>query len=207
MMGIYPCGGKYDDGTDAPADGLTTANGTGVAPVRLLTFADRLYIEAELIAVGKRTGNASTVLDNAINASFAQVNAVASAAKLSSQTVPEVQSGPYRTSVGTEFSAASDAKKLEIIMTQKWISSFGTSHDQYTDYRRTGYPVMFDPQNPAHAPSGFVTGGPHGSGPVPVQRTRDYPLSWPYYADELTLNNNAPDQKIITTSPVFWDVD
>jgi hypothetical protein len=28
---------------------------------------------------------------------------------------------------------------IEIIMTQKWISSFGSAVDQYTDYRRTGF--------------------------------------------------------------------
>ena len=90
-------------------------------------------------------------------------------------------------------------------MTQKWLSSWGTSHDQYTDYRRTGYPVLFDPEDETMAPGGFVTGGPDGNGPVPVQRTRDYPLSWPYYNDELTLNSNAPDQKVIATDGIFWD--
>lgn len=205
MVGIYPVGGKYDNAT-SKSSGLSTADGTGAAPMRLLTYADRLYLEAELVSVGKRTGDARALLVSAINASFEQVDEVVDLCK-GTQTVPAVPgTGAYVTSVMSEYDAGSAAKKLEIIMTQKWISSFGTSHDQYTDYRRTGYPVMFDPSNASHAPGGFVTGGPDGSGPVPVQRTRDYPLSWPYYSVELTLNNNAPPQKNITTSRIFWDV-
>jgi hypothetical protein len=41
-------------------------------------------------------------------------------------------------------------------MTQKWISSFGSAVDAYTDYRRTGYPILFNPEDPDMAPGGFV---------------------------------------------------
>ncbi len=211
MMGIYPCGGKYDDGTPAPDAGLTAVNGTGAAPVRLLTYADRLYIEAELISVGKLAGGADVAkgkLLEAMQASLEQVNEVVNLAK-GTATVPELddENDPYLAGILAEYdAAASDGRRLEIIMTQKWISSWGTHHDQYTDYRRTGFPVMFDPSRADHAPGGFVSGGPDGSGPVPVQRTRDYPLTWPYYTIELTLNTNAPAQRTITTSRVFWDV-
>lgn len=210
MMGIYPVGGKFDDGSSAPSAGLGTSDGTGVAPMRFITYADRLYIEAELIITGKRAGDAKEKLNLAMAESFKQVDKVVALAKKSGQTIAALYpdlSDPYISSVLDIYDdAETDSRKLEIIMTQKWISSWGTHHDQYTDYRRTGYPVMFDPSNSAHAPGGFVSGGPDGSGPVPVQRTRNYPLSWPYYTDELTLNNNAPAQRNITTSRIFWDV-
>lgn len=207
MMGIYPVGGKYDDGTQS-SKALGVGDGTGAAPVRLLTYADRLYLEAELIAVGKATGDLAEVIENAITASIAQVDGVV--AKVGSkQTVPKLagsdEAVAYIDTIMGNFEAASDAKKLEIIMTQKWISSWGTSHDQYTDYRRTGYPVIFDPNNTDMAPGGNVSGGPEGSGPVPVQRTREYPLSWPWSSDELTFNTNAPGQKTISTYKIFWD--
>lgn len=209
MMGIYPCGGKYDDGTGTPSSGgLTTTDGTGVVPQRLITYADRLYLEAELIAKGLATGSLRDVLESAVYASLNQVDQVV-AGSMTTQAVPAIiGSGAdtdYVDAVLAEFDAASTEKQLEIVMTQKWLSSFGTSHDQYTDYRRTGYPVMFDPEDESMAPGGFVSGGPDGSGPVPVQRTRAYPLSWPYPNDELTLNSNAPDQKTISTDGVFWD--
>lgn len=211
MMGIYPVGGKYDNNTAAPSAGLDATHGTGVAPVRLLTYADRLYLEAELMIVGKATGDAREKLRLAMAESFKQVDNVSQAAKQAAAVVPRLDTSTvqtnYITSILTLYDAtASNERKLEYIMTQKWISSWGSSHDQYTDYRRTGYPVMFDPSRADHAPGGEVSGGPNGSGLVPVQRTRDYPLSWPYYIDELTLNTNAPDQKNITTSGVFWDV-
>ncbi|MEO6720929.1 MAG: SusD/RagB family nutrient-binding outer membrane lipoprotein, partial [Ferruginibacter sp.] len=53
LMGIYPVGGRYDDG----AGGIANANsGTGAAPYRFVTYADRLYLEAELIEAGVATG-------------------------------------------------------------------------------------------------------------------------------------------------------
>ena len=51
--------------------------------------------------------------------------------------------------------------------------------------------------------AGQMTGGPDGNGVVPVQRTRDYPVSWPYFNDELTLNANAPDQKANITTEKY----
>ncbi len=211
MMGIYPVGGKFDDGSPAPSAGLGISDGTGVAPMRFITYADRLYLEAELINTGKRAGDAKEILSGAIDESFKQVDAVVAKAKKSGQEIPVLFGSDsfeeYKTKILNSYDVATtDTRRLEIIMTQKWISSWGTHHDQYTDYRRTGYPVMFDPSDPNHAPGGFVSGGPEGSGSVPVQRTRNYPLSWPYDTDELTLNKNAPPQKNITISRVFWDV-
>jgi hypothetical protein len=99
-----------------------------------------------------------------------------------------------------------------MIMTQKWITSFGFSVDQYTDYRRTGYPVLFNPKDATMAPSGFVQpplkGDPTISGdqaPVPVQLSRDYPRSLPWPLDELQVNSSAPAQKVPSTYKVFWD--
>ena len=98
-------------------------------------------------------------------------------------------------------------------MTQKWISSFGSAVDAYTDYRRTGFPVMFDPNNPAIAPNHTVqpplNGDQTAAGPqaaVPVQLLRNYPHSLPWYSSELQTNSSAPPQKVDpSTYKVFWD--
>ena len=95
-------------------------------------------------------------------------------------------------------------------MTQKWLQSIGSSVDQYTDYRRTGYPVLFDPKNPAMAPGGSVQPPVNGNPfrmpqpAVPVQLTNTYPLSLPWSQIELDLNGNAPAQKAPASSKVFW---
>ena len=49
-----------------------------------------------------------------------------------------------------------DDKKMQVIMTQKWIQSFGNGVEAYNDYRRTGYPILWDPSNNNMAPNGFA---------------------------------------------------
>ena len=48
-------------------------------------------------------------------------------------------------------------------------------------------------------------GGPDGDGMVPVTSGREYAVSLPWSADELSLNSAAPAQKLIATAKVFWD--
>ncbi len=212
LFGIYPVGGKYDDGSAT----IATANsGTGAAPYRLITYADRLYLEAELINTGVITGDAKAKLAAAMDESFKQVDYVIANYVSPSQNVPALFGttavATYTDKVLVEYDAASSAKKLEIIMTQKWLSSVGSAVDQYTDIRRTGYPVVFDPSNPAMAPGGRVqppiNGDPVNPGnqkSVPVQLSRTFALALPWYQTELESNPNAPAQKNPSTYKVFW---
>jgi hypothetical protein len=111
----------------------------------------------------------------------------------------------YITKVTELFQNASAAKKLEYIMAQKWLSNVGTTVDQFTDYRRTGYPLVFDPKNAEMAPGGVVKGNAPGSTvSVPVQLNTVYPSSLPWPTNELERNNNAPAQKNPATFKVFW---
>lgn len=212
LFGIYPVGGKYDDGSAT----IATANsGTGAAPYRLITYADRLYLEAELINTGVITGDARTKLSEAMAESFQQVDYVITNYVRPAQNVPALVGSPSVTSyidnVIAEYDLASTEKKLEIIMTQKWLSSVGSAVDQYTDIRRTGYPVVFDPSDPAMAPGGRVqppiNGDPVNPGnqkSVPVQTSRTFALALPWFQTELESNPNAPAQKNPSTYKVFW---
>src|SRR5688572_28452206 len=124
LFGIYPVGGKYDDGSATVA---TANSGTGAAPYRLITYADRLYVEAELINTGVMTGDARSKLSAALAESFRQVDYVITNYVNPSQNVLALV-GPtavttYTNSVLAEYDAASTEKKLDIIMTQKWLSS------------------------------------------------------------------------------------
>lgn len=211
VMGIYPIGGRYDDGS---GEIVTTTSGTGAAPYRLITYADRLYLEAELMKEGVIAGDARAKFQQAMVESFRQVDQVVLSAKLSSQTVPQLTGTAAVTTYINNVMAEYDAKpaqQLEMIMTQKWLSSFGSAVDQYTDYRRTGYPVLFNPRDPSMAPGGRVqppiNGDPVNPGAqksVPVQLTRDFPLSLPWFQGELETNPNAPPQKSPSTYKVFW---
>lgn len=208
VMGIYPAGGKFDDGKG----GSVNANsGTGAAPYRFITYADRLYLEAELIKQGVATGDAKAVTKAAITESFKQVDAVV--AKTGTAGVPVLAGSAAVTAYIDKVMAEYDAnvgKQLQIIITQKWISSFGNAVDAYTDYRRTGFPILFDPNNPAMAPGGKVQPPVDGNPllspqkAVPVSLNRPYPLSLPWPTPELTSNLNAPKQKEPSTYKVFW---
>jgi hypothetical protein len=212
LFGIYPVGGKYDDGSATVA---TANSGTGASPYRMITYADRLYLEAELISTGVISGDARAKLSTAMVESFRQVDYIISNYVRPSQTVP-VLTGTgavttYMNNVLTEYDAASAAKKLEIIMTQKWLSSAGSAVDQYTDIRRTGYPVVFDPSDPAMAPGGRVqppiNGDPVNPGnqkSVPVQLSRTFALALPWFQTELESNPNAPEQKNPSSYKIFW---
>lgn len=210
VLGVYPAGGKFDDQSGAK---ITATSGTGAAPLRLLTYADRLYIEAELINAGLATGDAKAVYTKAVTESIALVDYVSGkAAPTAPKLAGTADATKYITAVTAKFDSVPAPKQLEMIMTQKWISSFGFSVDQYTDYRRTGYPILFDPNDPTMAPGGFVqppiNGNPALPGaqaPVPVQLSRTYPRTLPWPSDELVVNPSAPAQKVPSTFKVFWD--
>ncbi|POY36957.1 SusD/RagB family nutrient-binding outer membrane lipoprotein [Solitalea longa] len=219
LFGIYPVGGRYDDGAldgDGNKVKITPTSGSGAAPYKFLTYADRLYLEAELINAGIATGDAKAKLNAAITESFKQVDYVVELAN-AGQTIPTLAGSAavtsYITKVMSEYDAKSTAGKLELILTEKWIAAFGSSVDAYSDYRRTGFPVLFNPRNPAQAPGGKfqppIDGDPDNPGAqpsIPVQQSRDYPLSLPFSQNDLNANANAPAQKSDPSKfPVFWD--
>lgn len=211
LFGIYPVGGRYDDGKGGVA---SAASGTGAAPYRFITYADVLFMKAELMKTGVITGDAKAMLQNAIAESFKQVDYVITDYVKPSQTVPAIAGTPATTAYIAAVMAQYDAKpaqQLESIMTQKWISSYGSAVDAYTDYRRTSFPVLFDPNNPAQAPGGKaqppVNGNPDLSvqPAVPVQVSKNYPLTLPWSNPEISSNGSAPAQKADpATFKPFW---
>lgn len=210
MMGLYPCGGAFDDASLDKSSSLGKSDGTGAAPYKMITYPDVLFMRAELAQVGASTADPTPVrdlLEMGMYAAFEQVDAISDMAALPGVSPPALAgSGAdtvYIDNVLADFDAGDANRKLEHIMTQKWIAAFGSSIESYNDYRRTGYPIMFDPLTMASV----ADGGPDGSGPVAVTTGRSYAMSLPWSADELSLNSSAPDQKTPATYKVFWDVD
>lgn len=203
--GIYPSGGRYDEGAGFSRG--STANGTGVAPQRILTYYELLFIQAELIHSGLITGDAEAKLREAITASFSKVDEVV-AGNGSTQTIPTLigsqEVTDFTDNVIAEFNAASSAKQLEIIMTQKWVASYGDPIDIYTDYRRTGYPVLANPLS--SSPEYQLN---NGDG-FPLDDTdttlgNDFQLSLYWPSGEINNNQNAPSQKDPSNYKIFWD--
>jgi Starch-binding associating with outer membrane len=210
LLGIYPAGGRYNDSAAKSVNSIGSQNaGTGALPHQFITYADRLYLEAELIHFGLAPGNEKTVFSKALDESFNQVdylitNYIKPTTAGAAQTVPlvatQIATEAYKTAVLAAFDAGSAEKKLEYIITEKWINRIENPVDSYTDYRRTKYPVLFAP-----APEGTVTSvtGPDGK-VTPVSNDRKYPWSLPFSTNELQLNANAPPQKVPESFKVFW---
>ena len=133
-------------------------------------------------------GDAAALLEEAIRSSFGKVDAIASAAGAPALVPEDIDA--YVAEVMTRYEAADNDGKLEHIMTQKWIATYGFGVDAYTDFRRTGYPKLHDPL----ADNLNVTNS-----------IRDYPVAFPYPQTELDRNLNAPAQRNITTDGIFWD--
>ena len=210
LLGLYPAGGRFNDSAAIAVNTITPIKaGTGALPHQFITYADRLFLEAELINTGVITGDEKAVFTKALDESFLQMdyiitNFIKPSSAGSPQTVPAIATlaatTTYKTAVLAAFDAATAAKKLELIMTEKWINRIENPVDSYTDYRRTGYPVLFSP-----APAGTVTSvtGPDGK-VTPVQNDRQYPLSLPFNTNEIAFNSNALPQKVPENYKVFW---
>lgn len=214
LLGVYPAGGRYEDNAAKTITSLGALNaGTGALPHQFITYADRLYLEAELINAGVIAGVEKTVFSKALDESFAQMdyiitNFVKPGSAGAPQTVPAIATLAttiaYKTAVLAAYDLApTAARRLEFIMTQKWINRIENPVDNYTDYRRTGYPVMFSP-----APVGTISSVTDYSVPTPkvtpVSNDRPYPWSLPFNTNEIALNANAPPQKVPELYKVFW---
>ena len=224
LPGLYPVGGRWDDGRGGNAN---TTFGRGSVAQRLLPFFSLKFLEAEaqLVVLNDRMA-ARTALEAAIDASFAKVNAIALAEGTStpatpssppSQTpinplvpppvlgvIPPLVIEAYRNAVLARFDAA--AQPLQIIMEEKYVSSFGMGPDIYTDWRRTGFPIITVPDNAnIGSNAGLVE-----DGDADTRGAGLFPRRLFYSQGSLTANPNpaAPKRQLTESDAnyrIFWD--
>jgi Starch-binding associating with outer membrane len=98
------------------------------APVPVLTYAQVLFSKAEASKLGWITEDTKTNYEAAIKASLEQwgVYTADSYAKL----------------IATTAVKYNDAKALEQIGYQKWVALYLQGHEAWSEWRRTGYPVL-----------------------------------------------------------------
>ncbi|OWP63389.1 SusD/RagB family nutrient-binding outer membrane lipoprotein [Hymenobacter amundsenii] len=158
------------------------AGASGAGPIRLLTNVQRLFIMAESALVLKTATDGGTVqslYQAAIRASMVKAGISDAAVTTYFTNNPSVA-----------ILSGSDTRKLNQIMTQKWISWVGNGYEAYNDYRRTGYPRLTLALNA------------QGDDPNVLPKRFVYPAS------ELSGNaTNAPNPAPGTTVPVWWDID
>ncbi|GAC1591461.1 MAG: hypothetical protein NVS3B25_10960 [Hymenobacter sp.] len=228
LPGLYPIGGRYDDGRGGNAN---TTFGRGLVAQRLLPYFSRKFLEAEaLLLILNDRPAAKMALQAALQASFDKVNAIALAEGTS--TTPTTTSGtPYPTAIpggsralapipaaemATYISAAlarfdgtapgPTKTPLQVIMEEKYVASFGMGPDIYTDWRRTGYPIITVPDNNN---IGSNVGLVEDNDPV-TRGTGLFPRRLYYSQQDLTANANpaAPKTQVDPSSAnyrLFWD--
>ena len=182
--GIYPGGGKFDEDDFVSAtNGVSTVNnllGEGVFPV--ITSSNLKFLQAEAALTLGTNGNPAVLLEDAVRTS---ISTVMSFGGVSSSFVPTAADvDTYVSDVMDNYAAASsDEERLDVIMKEFYLASFGNSIESYNAYRRTGFPsdiqIPIDNDNP------------------------EFPRSFPYPNDAV-ITNTSLTQKL-NTLQVFWD--
>ncbi len=156
---------KYLTGTSEPLTSTPAATG-GDAPMRLLTNFQVNFILAEAALILNTAGSANTYYQAGITASMQKVG----------MTAAEITQ--YFTDNPTIVNlSGTTQQQLQQIITQKYIAWIGNGVEAYSDYRRTGYPVLALPLNAA------------GDNPLVI------PTRLPYTPSELARNPNAPNPR------------
>lgn len=205
FIGIYPCGGKYDNGQGGKCDAKV---GNGVAPEKMLQSYSVPFLLAELYLTGEASGDAKTALEEGIERSIIHVNAVAKASDPNVPAISAENKDAFIEQVLKKYDAAgSDEEKLRIVMTQKWIANFFNPVEAYTDIRRTGYPTLL-PKNTTYAQSPYKTSQVPEQGPVniPLKGINAFPRAMWYPSSEVTRNPNVTNEGRNLSNPIlFWD--
>lgn len=182
VAGVYPAGGLFDCGQGAPVQnsGADGVKGAGIQPMMLSSFTHFMLAEAALTR--GTGGDAAALLEEGVKQSIAKVMSFDTDTCSLMPTMADVDS--YVSGVMTAFNAADAAGKLQIVMQQYYIASWGNGIEMYDGYRRTTYPSGLQPTLEVD------------SGTFP--RLNYYP------ADYLNLNANISAQRALSEQ-VFWD--
>lgn len=135
---------------------LSVPNIEASSPVQWMCAAEVYFLRAEGAIRGwNMQGSANDLYEQGVATSFAQWNAKLEdylsdatskpAAYIDAVSNNSIQSGDKRLSTITIAWEENDGfeRKLERIITQKWIAMFPDGQEAWTEFRRTGYPKVF----------------------------------------------------------------
>lgn len=170
-------GSVFGDPSGTPKSariGAPSLQATG--PSIIFTAAESLFLQAEAAQRGYITGDAQSLYEAAVQASFNYTGNSAGYTAYMAQTSPDIQ-----------WNLATD--KIKLIISQKWFAMNGINIlSAYNDFRRTGFP---------NAP---LSTDANSKGKVPVR------LMYPQRETLLnTANVLAAGNVDVFTTTVFWD--
>ncbi len=207
VYGIYPAAGAFDQDQFQGASSPDTDNLGGVGFLPILTSSSLKFLMAESALVLGTSGDPVVLLEEAVRASIDKVMNFGSSFTteiLNEIGTPDDPDTPenemtllrddfnlnpedidnYVTEVIDNYNATtSNEEKLDIIITEFYLATYGNSIEAYNAYRRTGFPsniqIPIDDDNPT------------------------FPRSFRYAEDAVEFNSSI-SQKLITDK-VFWD--
>lgn len=141
QVGLYPAGGKYDDGSGQSVqnEGTDGEGGAGIVPI--LLSSSMKFMQAEAALTLGTTGDPRVLLTEGMQASFDKVIGFLGVAG----DATDAQVEAYISFVLLNYDAADNDGKLEIIMKEWQIAAWGNGLDVYNFYRRTGFPSNMQP--------------------------------------------------------------
>ena len=187
--GVYPGGGAFDNNQFNRSDGngTPTLDGAGINPIFLSSFTHFALAEAGLdLGVGV---NSRDLLEAGISLSMDKVTNFTGSLDTTDEddeTIDYAATGAeisaYIARVMAEYDAASgNDAKLEIVVREWYLASWGNGVEPYNMYRRTGYPTL---------QTGVKIVGP-------------FPRSYRYPENETNTNPNV--SQTTADNQVFWD--
>jgi Starch-binding associating with outer membrane len=186
VAGVYPVGGAYgglngNTNSVVQTSGIAGAKGAGIMPILMSSFVQ--FLKAEAILKLGVVGDAKAELLGAIGKSIDRVTTpidgfpnVTPASFIGKKTA-------YLNFISGEYTSANADEKLELIIKEYYLASWGNGIEPYNNYRRTGYPSNFQPTLELNS--------------GPFYYTAFYP------ANASSNNPNTPPS--LRTRKVFWD--
>ncbi|MCD8312720.1 MAG: SusD/RagB family nutrient-binding outer membrane lipoprotein [Bacteroidales bacterium] len=171
------------------------------APMPIMYAAEAWFLRAEGALKGWNMGgnNAQYYYEQGIRSSFDEWGASGADDYIADNTsTPANYTDPNNASYSCTNKStctiawddsASDAQKLERIITQKWIANYPNGLEGWSDFRRTGYPYIFPPQTNL---SSVITDAEHGQRRLRFSQT-EYDNNSANVQDAVQMLSNKQD--------------
>ena len=132
--------------------GLSKPNILQGTPYVWMTAAEVYFLRAEGALKGwNMNGNAEDLYNAGIRASFQQHGVKGVESYLASTKTPAKYPGfrsspsaPAPSNITVAWSEDSEVEQLEQIITQKWIAMYPLGQEAWSEFRRTGYPKLYE---------------------------------------------------------------
>ena len=184
--GLYPAGGKFDADNCSQVSNLGTdgGRGAGIQPVLMSSYV--YFLRAEAALTMGTSDDARMMLEMGVRESIATVMGFESVAPVDAALKPSDDDvNAYVDEVLARYDGAnSDDARLNVIITEYWLSLQGQGLEAYNAYRRTCKPEALQPVRLAD-PGAFA-------------RSMWYPASY------VNRNSNATQKPGVDVA-VFWD--